>query len=227
MNIYNVDRIKRGRQFKTYISNSENYVIKVPLSGWEIFFRRMIFSGPITKIKLLYNPEMSFGLRDLAINSLLDLQKTSIDSTKLGNPNLVENQEIMTWSGRQVLDRSIIQDKVTVIEEVLNKDNYKTIIDDFIELNHYFWRHKIFEYVFNFTINNGINSKGELVQLDFGEFFIDDLDACIAKCKTKPWFKARSYRYSFLDKIIKTYYTKRANQEFTIDKLKQLWGADL
>ena len=80
-------------------------------------------------------------------------------SAALGNPQAVPGG-------------SFTQDKVRPLIEVIgtaSPDEIRGYLADYADLCLLFWRYGIHEYILNFGTNNGVDAKGRLVLMDFGE----------------------------------------------------------
>ena len=68
----------------------------------------------------------------------------------------------------------------------------KIWIDKFIELIFECWKEGFSERVFNLTINNGVDKKGNVIFIDFGELTFKKKNVKKA-IKTKRWEKSKSF----------------------------------
>jgi len=143
------------------------------------------------------------GIKELIKNNKLD-------------PNII---------GNPIFDDSkYTQDKVLTLDKYfLNHqiEENKVVIDEYINLIHKFWSSGCSDRVFNFSVNNGLNKNNELAQIDFGEFTFGKNEVR-EFIENKVWFERYSYS-RIEDKELKDYITNRFNEEFTIEKLNQLW----
>ncbi len=132
-------------------------------------------------------------------------------SESLGNPQFLEGA-------------SYSQEKVQLLGEALrNTDlsNGKLLIDKYIELIITHWRYGFGDNVFNFTINNGVDSHQKLVLLDFGEVSFQKRDI-EARISDKRWLKAWSYTNDCSEGL-KPYYAEKMNNHVTVENLRTSW----
>lgn len=84
------------------------------------------------------------------------------------------------------------------------------------------WEYGFAEGVFNLTLNNGLNTKGQLVLIDFGEVIFDQAEVkkCIAE---KRWLNSWSYK-SGMPKDLQPAYERILSRTLTLANLKRHWG---
>ncbi len=119
------------------------------------------------------------------------------------------------------------QDKVTPIRNKLKHvslEESKKIIDNFISLNKKLWTYGIGEKVYNFTWNNGIDSKGNIVLFDFNEITFDK-ERVLKDIENEVWI--HRFSYTHLNNELKEYYKKRMKEELTEEAVNSLWGTAL
>lgn len=136
-------------------------------------------------------------------------------SSLLGNPIFIS-------------ESSYEQDKVRILDEVFNDisfDQQKQIIKWYIDLIHITWKYGFADCVFNFTINNGFDKSGRMIQLDFGEI-TSEKSKMETMIKNQRWLKSFSYKTLKSDEL-KSYYSKIMSEELNVAKLNQLWGSEL
>jgi hypothetical protein len=144
---------------------------------------------------------------------------------------LKEIEGIMDWKilGNPIfIDGGYEQDKVITLDEVfktVSVDEGKEIFNKYLELIYETWKYGFSDKIFNFSINNGINSEGEVIQLDFGELSFDK-EEMRKRIKERCWLKRYSY-WEFPEGELKEYYASMMNPEKLIIKLDELWGSKL
>ena len=116
-----------------------------------------------------------------------------------------------------------VQDKVITIKDYFAMHDLgenKKIIDKYIESIYQCWKYHIHEEVFNFTVNNGVDSHSDVVLIDFNETSRDKeaVKKCIAN---KRWLKSMSYLT--LNSELKDYYTQAMEQGITEQVLNKYW----
>ena len=121
------------------------------------------------------------------------------------------------------------QDKVSILTEFFSKlidkgeiSRAKEILKEYIQLNLRVWEYGIYERSFNFTLNNGIDGKGNVVFVDLGEFS-DDFQALTKCLREKNWMECWTVEYD-LAKALKHYYLNEAKDEFTLENLVLHWN---
>jgi hypothetical protein len=116
-----------------------------------------------------------------------------------------------------------IQDKVITIRDYFAMHDLggnKKIIDKYVESIYQCWKYHIHEEVFNFTVNNGVDSNGNVVLIDFNETSRDK--NAVKKCiENKRWLKSMSYLT--LNPELKEYYAQAMEQGITEKRLKEYW----
>lgn len=231
-----VSKVRKGMQFKTFISKNHNFVVKFPTTYLTILIHRIKQFVWHCKFKevMIWLCDSKFvkekqNQRRRLLNQLKGLRNNLY---LLGNIKFQDTFEIYSklFRRKNVLKGVVIQDKAVLLNKVLKKKKYLAccrLIDKFIGLNVKLWRLGIFEYVFNFTINNGVNEKGDVILIDIGELFIDDKDNAKEKIKERPWFNAWSYKSDLKNSRLKKYYTEEARKYFNIKNFEKNWKKDL
>ena len=120
------------------------------------------------------------------------------------------------------------QDKVTTLGDIFKKCSVtegKNIFDAYVRLIHTTWQYSFADVVFNFSVNNSLDKKWRVIQIDFGELVFDrnDVEKDIRK---KQWLHCSSYK-SFPPGEMKNYYRDLMEKEMTIEKLEKLWGKEI
>ncbi len=98
----------------------------------------------------------------------------------------------------------------------------KVAIDSWVENIHALWGYGVSDVVFNFTLNNGVNTKGEVVLIDFGELTFNKT-AVALRIAQKKWLTQWSYAHQVQDENLKTYIAQKLENELTIANLEKYW----
>lgn len=123
-------------------------------------------------------------------------------------------------------DNNYEQDKVTSLKDYFSshslKEN-KATVDAWIESIFSLWKFKIADTVFNFTINNGVDNKGNNILIDLGEltFSKDEVERNIQE---KKWLKQWSLK-QIKDDSFKEYIVNRLAERLTLSNLETYWGS--
>lgn len=199
-------KIAQGLQFNVY--SNGNKVIKKPTSKIQMALK-LIKWTPILLLKPIKLKLETNNLILIRKNSIINIQKSSIDFKLLGNPIFKGNY--------------IEQDKVVVLGICLREDfeKAKIWIDKFIDLIFESWKNGFSETVFNFTINNGVDREGKVILIDFGELTFEKKDVEKA-IKIKRWEKSWSFNMD-LNKQFQEYYKKQMQEKLTLDNLNKYW----
>ncbi len=115
------------------------------------------------------------------------------------------------------------QNKVEILGSVLlglNLIKRKELIDLYIKNIIECWRNGFADNVYNFTINNGVDSSGKLIFLDFNEITLLKADV-LKSIETKRWLRAWSLNQ--IDIELQQYYREQMNMEVTTESLEQNW----
>lgn len=198
-------KIGQGLQFNVYEKGKK--VIKIPTSKFQI------------KLKLiLWMPWLLFRLSKLEkearkvikerIATIKEVRKKKIKSFLLANVNIKKN-----W---------IEQDRVKPLGKYLkNSDNWKEIIDNYINFIFEGWKYGFSEKTYNFTTNNGVDEKDRIVLTDIGELSFKKYDVEKA-INTKRWEKSWTFKWD-LPKRIKEYYDEQMIRNLTLSNLNKYW----
>jgi len=184
-----------NRVKKTFTSKNQ---IRLKLIFWNLF---LIFQPP--KLEEIVNKAIKE--REHSIN---ELKKREIDLSLLANLKIYEKE--------------IIQDKVTLIKSILGDyERDKKIINDYIQFIFKCWKQGFADRIYNFTINNGLDSYRRIVLIDCGELTFDKghIEEAI---KNKRWEGSRTYK-SHLYLKLKGYYKEKMDKEITLENLNKYW----
>ncbi len=130
------------------------------------------------------------------------------DASLLGNPMALE-------------ELSYEQDRVTPISQVIDEQNFRNIIDKYVNFIKLFWSFGLHENIYNFTINNGVDKNGNVVLLDFNEITFD-IDRIEEQIKNKIWLQ--SYSYLHLPRNWQKYFSEKMDEEITKENLNNIWN---
>ena len=136
---------------------------------------------------------------------------TILDKNILGNPVFVSSKVYE-------------QDKVVPLRDALREVSFargKEILDKYRELIYRTWEYGFSDRIFNFTINNGLTSTGEIIQLDFGELAFDK-DEVRKRIFERRWLKSWSY-LTFPEGELKRYYEILMDAEKMSQELDKRW----
>jgi len=201
-----MEKIGQGLQFKVYdLGNGR--VLKLPTSRLSMFTRLLLWTP-----SYFYHPfnlvQEATKIRDERTESLLGVQRRTIPLSLLAHPLISLSR--------------IEQDKVTVLKNYLSTyEQAQTWIDKYISFIFECWKHGFSERTYNLTVNNGVNSSGEIVLLDFGELTFSH-DHVAHAISIRRWEKAWSFTKD-LDERVKTYYSKQMREQLTLENLDTFW----
>ncbi len=137
--------------------------------------------------------------------------------SRLKDKNIIGNPKFLN-------DINYEQDKVVIIKDLLKKtkeEDQKIMVEDFILLIKEFWKYGFDENVYKSTQNNGYNSKGELILVDFNEICFDK-EETRKRIGKQPWLE----RWSYLDFSLpmRQYFKQRMSEEINSKNLDLLWN---
>lgn len=115
------------------------------------------------------------------------------------------------------------QDKVVIMEDYFlnnNLDENKKVIDGYIEFQKKLWSYGLHDTTYKLQTNYGIDARGSVVCIDFGEFVFTKEKALESVLKQK-WLSRQSYK-NWKDLELKNYYTERMFAEMTEENLNRL-----
>jgi len=120
---------------------------------------------------------------------------------------------------------SYTQDKVTLYENYIPEhslEENKRAIDAYIASIYECWKHGFADTVFNFTHNNGFNSRGRSVLIDFNEITFDKAFV-LEQIGMRRWLLSWSYRKKLPEGPLKIYYAESMNAALTKEALHRYW----
>ncbi|MBT4376297.1 hypothetical protein HOD29_02880 [archaeon] len=201
-------KIGSGLQFNVYdLGNGK--VLKKPKKDIAMYFLNLIwepyliFAPWILKKRIVH----ARGDRKEAINYF---SKNPFNKSLIAN--LVINED------------RIFQDKVHPISKEIgfSFEKGKRLIDSYYDLIFKMWKQGFAEKVYKFVENYGVNSRGEVVLIDFAEmrFSKEDVAKDILR---KRWMKVNSDKRKIKGKLRK-YYKQKMEELLTIKNLERYWG---
>lgn len=120
------------------------------------------------------------------------------------------------------------QDKVVNLGEFFSgcsTADGKQVIDGYITLIQRMWSFGCSDMMFNFIDNSGIDHKGRIVEIDFGELRLSKADVS-RDIREKRWLQVSPYE-RFPKGELKDYYRASMNSSLTIERLDAAWGSGL
>lgn len=120
------------------------------------------------------------------------------------------------------------QDRTTVVEKVFdsNTDNINQgIINQYIEFQKTLWSYGMHDTTFKLQPNYGIDQKGNLVCIDFGEF-VYTKGAALKSINNKRWAMRGSYK-NWAHSSMKEYYTNEMNENINESMLNKYWNSKI
>lgn len=195
-------KIGSGYEHIVYELN-KNKVIKIKNSYFNKFFKLIYWNKTFNLFKLNKSYLSLNKLNKRSINIVSSLE----DKTHFGNPIILKNK--------------IIQDRVIIINQIISKNNYKKIIDDYIKLIFLLWNQGVHELVYNFTINNGYDLNHNLIQIDFGELTNSKVKS-LNSINSKLWLTQFSYKFH-LTKEMKIYFKRKMELNLNKENLNKYW----
>ncbi|MFB6246112.1 MAG: hypothetical protein ABEI74_00785 [Candidatus Pacearchaeota archaeon] len=117
------------------------------------------------------------------------------------------------------------QDKLNTVRNVLrrNPESYRKVVDKYLELVFSCWRLGFSDKIYNFTVNCGFDSKGNILLMDFGEITTEK-ENVEDSIKNKRWAKSDCYRKR-LGRKAKKYYFRKMSKYLTKENLDKYWRA--
>ncbi|MEK7194603.1 MAG: hypothetical protein AAB660_02870 [Patescibacteria group bacterium] len=173
------------------------------------------------RLKLISWGELRPTVIERDIENVFELRKDSIGRIfeKLGtiNAEIIGNPEIFTDLGYK-------QDKVIPLGEYFSNHSVaenELVIDKYVENIFETWKYGFSDIIFNFTINNGVDSKGNVILIDLGElsFNKDEVAKCVVDQK---WLKQHSCT-TLHNEELKSYFISIMLDRVTLDGLNKYW----
>jgi hypothetical protein len=166
---------------------------------------------------LIHNIKTGIGAYKKTRDSMIGLRKhlSRIDGSLLGNPTLINSTDYE-------------QDKVIPLGEKISSskmEEQKELIDKYIQNLLTGWEYGFSDTVFNFTINSGVTSGGDVILIDLGEL-VWDKEPIKQLVKNKHWEKRSSFN-KLESAELKIYLQKKFNESVTELTLDKLWASKL
>lgn len=128
------------------------------------------------------------------------------------------------YFGNPVFDGYVYeQDKALPLKDIKDNEEFFKRAMKYTNLIHALWRKGVGERVFNFTLNAGINEKGELILLDTNEFTFDG-DYMRQSILSKRFTRASSFLR--LPEEMKSRIYILFEREFSIEKFEEFWNRE-
>jgi hypothetical protein len=201
------DRIGLGVQYSVY-GYGPDRVLKIPNSPTQT---KRVIRGWKT------GPKSSQALE--AYLSLL------IEDRALSVEFVDSRPELSSMTGNPVFDaESYTQDKAIPLQELFASDDAPKVeraLDDYFALTYQQWRFGFADKAYNFASGYGINKKGELIMMDFGEI-TTDIKVAARDVESRVWLHRRSYLELLPDKY-KPYFKQRSDELLTAGRLIEQW----
>lgn len=158
-------------------------------------------------------------------NVELALERISKALDKIRENNVPE----FIFGNVEIEGGTVYQDKLIPVHDKLESldtlEEKKKVIDDYIGLLQTLWSYGIGDTIYNFTLNNGYDDMGRLVQLDFGEIVFSK-QIVKNEIRDEKWLEMRSYSHD-ISNDLKPYFKKRMSEEITVEKLEDKWRRNL
>jgi hypothetical protein len=200
-----------GLQYRVY-EIDEYRVSKVPktcLEKW-ITLVQWGYKNPIT---IFRDALIAARMNERSIKTLKSLM-TKLDASLFGNPYFLN-------------DLSYEQDKAVTLETYFKEHSLsenKRVIDRYVDSILLMWRYGISDSVFNFSMNNAINSQGSVITIDLGELVFSK--KCVAELvRAKKWLHQHSFTH-LTDTKLKDYFSEQTSQLLTIENLNTYWRSE-
>ncbi len=192
---FNIYDLENGKVLKTFRTKFQMYLTNIL---WEQY---LIFAPLI----LRRNINNAVKDRDFSINYFKENN----------HKNLLANLEFK--------EEKIFQNKVTPIIDVLGKDfnEDKKIIDNYSNFIFECWKEGFADKIYNFTVNNGIDKKGNAFLIDFGEITTNKKDV-VKAIISERWKRTGCYRWR-IKGTTKKYYKQKMEETLTIENLNKYW----
>ena len=207
--------ITTGWQYKVYdIGNGR--VRKIKFSGLAQYKKILLkTSGFPHSLILAYKRQKQIRKIEESSNLYISTILQNLDPSLLGNPTFLS-------------DSNYEQDKVVTVQDYLKTasvEEGKRIIDAYVNNIYTFWGYGFSDCVFKVGNNNGVNSGGNVVQIDFGELITEK--AKVEKLITdQAWLKDYTGK-RLPEGEIRNYHNETLSKNLTIQKLNEVWGSHL
>lgn len=206
--------IGEGYYYRVY-EFDENRVFKELQSYWFSF--RKIYSLVREKTESLFLKSITIAHKSAVaerklLSTMKDKQFFGAPVSLFANPSFVGNTLNYT------------QDRAIVMEDFFSKnslDQNKKAIDGYVEFQKKLWSYGLHDTTYKLQTNYGVDARGSVVCIDFGEFVFTKEKALESVLKQK-WLSRQSYK-NWKDLELKNYYTERMFTEMTEENLNKVW----
>lgn len=201
-------KIGNGWQYAVYYLGNDR-VRKIKLSKTSQLFA--IFSSFTVSPLRIFSEYAKVNRFEKESNAFVLQNLDRIDSEILGSPSFLS-------------PLSYDQDKLLVLENFFERCTFeegKDILDKYTDLILRTWEYGFSDTYYNFTLNNGINKKNNVVLLDFGELTLDK-DKVRGHIQNKEWLK--SYSFTELSQELKDYFKTITETKLNFENLDKLWS---
>jgi hypothetical protein len=198
-------KIGQGLQFNVY--EKGNKVVKTPTSRFQIKLKLLLWTHSYLLKPYELKKEIERTIRERE-EVLQEIQRRKFEPSLMANLIFRENE--------------IEQDKLIPLGQYLrDSETAKEKIDEYINFIFDCWKNGFSERTYNLTINNGVNSKRDIVLMDFGEitFRKSYVERAI---KIKRWRKSWSFKKD-LENDVREYYDKQMLKKLTLSNLNKYW----
>jgi hypothetical protein len=201
-------KIGEGYYYNVYdIGNGR--VLKKQKDKFSIFFHILVTSKGSVIHAYKKSKEVSNTILKLRKEYEEILNKVS-DTSLLGNPTLLQGIDYT-------------QDKADRVREdvnLLSEQQFTLLIINYTNLIKQLWTFGINESVYNFTLNNGYNTEGEYILVDFNEVTFD-IEKVLQDIKSKFWLG--QWAYQLLSETHKKIFRELMEKEISEENLKKCW----
>jgi hypothetical protein len=210
--------IGRGWQYKVYDLGNDR-VLKVERSFIQHYafglWEWIVDSGRKNSLASIGSRMRRLHLMNRAgVRYIKQIQKC-LDKRLLGNPTFLEGSNYE-------------QDRVKILADLvpnLSVNDLKKIVDDYTDLILKTWQYGFCDGTFNWDSNNGVNRRGELVQVDFGEIIFSK-EMVEDMIRNKEWIGCAG-DLALRNKELKEYYRSAMDDRVSLSNLHALWGTKL
>lgn len=204
-------KIAEGLQYKVY-DRGNGRVLKIQTSVFDKIriLRSWNIRNPITLVRSIFNAYL------ITYTSIRRLKKTKgIDWSIFGNP---------TFFGYSL---NYEQDKVVTLSDFFKSHTTaenKAIIYAWISYVYNQWKYGMADTVYNFTVNNGIDSFGNVILIDLGELTFD-MEVVRTHVSNKKWLTQWSFS-QMEDSELKRYIEDVLSSKLTVESLNSYWNIE-
>ncbi len=207
--------IGKGWQYKVFdLGNGRVRKLERPVHYryWLILYRCLLRANR-ARLPEVYEEMKLFRQRSAEAMAYIKSVYHILDKRILGNPVFLENNNYE-------------QDKVRIVEDCfrdLSSRECEKIIDGYVDLLLQTWTYGFSDAVFNFTQNDGLDTDGAMVQVDFGEIALSK-EMVRSHIMSQAWLRSWSFT-RMQDRKIKDYFREAMADKVTISNLDSLWAS--